>query len=100
MKMATMLIETMGASFEPRELKDHYRDELMAVIDARARGRRVPAAKGKARGATNVVDLVKVLERSIAETRGRERAREASRAATGVQKPKRARSARRSTRAA
>jgi len=69
MRMAQQLIDAMTSKFDPRELKDRYRDELMALIEARVAGRSIPVPKGKARAATNVVDLVKVLEKSIAQTK-------------------------------
>lgn len=72
MKMAGMLIDSMTAKFEPGEFKDRYRDELMALIEARAEGK--PAAgRGKARprAATNVIDLVDMLQKSLSEKKTR-----------------------------
>lgn len=71
MKMATMLIDSMSARFDPREFEDRYRDQLMAVIEARAEGKPVPRGKAKPRAATNVVDLMDVLEKSLAQTKKR-----------------------------
>ncbi len=68
-KMAAMLVETMSTKFVPAEFSDLYRERLMALIDARVKGRPVPRASGKRRGATNVVDLMDVLKRSLAESK-------------------------------
>ena len=68
MKVAKMLIDTMTAAFEPEQFRDTYREEVMAMIEARAEGKAVPAATGKAPAAGNVVDLMDVLQRSLAET--------------------------------
>ncbi|MBV8601126.1 MAG: Ku protein [Candidatus Eremiobacteraeota bacterium] len=38
MKMAKMLIDSMSAKFEPTEFHDTYREQLLAMIDARAQG--------------------------------------------------------------
>jgi len=67
--MATALIDSMSAEFNPREFKDHYREQLQALIEARAKGRPAPMAKGKPRAPTNVVDLASVLEKSLAEAK-------------------------------
>jgi DNA end-binding protein Ku len=69
MKMANMLIETMSASFDPREFKDRYTSDLMSLIEARAEGRREPRGKARAQAATNVVDLAHVLEQSLARAK-------------------------------
>jgi DNA end-binding protein Ku len=69
MKSANLLIEAMSARFEPGELKDHHREQLLALIEARARGQKEAPTEAKGRPATNVVDLVDVLRRSIARTR-------------------------------
>jgi DNA end-binding protein Ku len=39
--MASSLIETMAADFDPSEYTDAYREALQAVIDAKAEGREV-----------------------------------------------------------
>ncbi len=72
MKMARMLMDAMSGKFDPEEFKDRYTGDLMALIEARAQGRREPRAKGKPQVATNVLDLAHVLEKSIAaQKRGR-----------------------------
>jgi DNA end-binding protein Ku len=91
MKMATMLIDTMSARFQPGDFKDRYRDEVMALIEARAQGRAAPRAKGKVRAPTNVLDLADVLQKSVAEIskRGPAKARAGRRPARG-KRPRRA----------
>jgi len=71
MKVAKMLIDTMTAKFEPDKFEDTYRERLLALVEARARGKHVPAAKAKAPAATNVVNLMDVLQRSIEESKKR-----------------------------
>jgi DNA end-binding protein Ku len=67
MKMAESLIEGMTAKWDPNEFKDDYREALVEVIDEKvaAGGKELPAPKGKAKRATNVVDLVEVLQQSL-----------------------------------
>jgi DNA end-binding protein Ku len=71
MKMAKLLIDTMSARFDPHAFQDRYREDLMKLIEAKAEGRRVTRAAGRPRPATNVVDLSRVLEESLAEQRKR-----------------------------
>jgi len=72
MKMAESLIEGMSGKWEPENFKDDYREALLKVIDEKieAGGEELPAAKGKTKKATNVVDLVAVLQQSLAQARG------------------------------
>jgi DNA end-binding protein Ku len=69
-KMAGMLVDSMTSDFKPDELHDQYTDKLMSLIEARARGKPVPRGKERPSAPTNVVDLVKVLQKSLGQTRG------------------------------
>lgn len=69
MKAALMLIDTMVDKFDPESFRDKYKDQVMAMIEARAHGKTLPKSKAKAQPATNVVDLMDVLQRSLAERR-------------------------------
>jgi DNA end-binding protein Ku len=70
MKVAKMLIDTMSATFEPEQFHDTYKEKLLALIEARAAGREIPRIKAKAPAATNVVNLMDVLQRSLEESKG------------------------------
>ncbi len=67
MKAAMMLIDTMVDKFDPESFRDKYKDQVMAMIEARAHGKILPKGKAKPQPATNVVDLMDVLQRSLAE---------------------------------
>ena len=69
MKVAKMLIDTMTAEFDPTEFHDTYREQLLAMIEARAHGKEVPKGKAKAPAATNVVNLMDVLQRSLDQSK-------------------------------
>jgi DNA end-binding protein Ku len=71
MEMAKSLVETMSGEWNPSDFKDEYRDKLLALIDEKVKsgGKELPAGKAKAKAATNVVDLVAVLQKSLAETK-------------------------------
>ena len=58
-------METLSSDFDPTKYEDSYREELLALIDAKAAGKEVVATpmveeKGK------VVDLMAALEASLA----------------------------------
>jgi DNA end-binding protein Ku len=65
MKMAQMLIETMSVeAFDAEKFTNRYREEVLAMIDARAAGKELPKAK-KTPVRTTVVNLMDVLAQSL-----------------------------------
>jgi DNA end-binding protein Ku len=71
MKMARMLIDTMSVDeFQPEKFENKYHDELMTMIEARAAGKELPAAK-KAPARAKVVNLMDVLAQSLEESKKR-----------------------------
>ncbi|HMD02063.1 MAG TPA: Ku protein, partial [Candidatus Baltobacteraceae bacterium] len=85
MKVAKMLIETMSEPFDAERFRDTYREEVLAMIEARAAGKQTPEAPAKAPARDNVVNLMDVLQKSL-------EASKKSRSATGAseedEKPK------------
>ena len=65
LKMAETLIETMSAAWEPQKYRDEYRDALMEIIERKARNEDIAEPEVLVPRATQVVDLVKVLQESI-----------------------------------
>lgn len=71
MNMAKMLIDTMSVDeFEPGKFANRYHDEVLAMIEARARGQELPKAK-KAPARAKVVNLMDVLAQSLEESKQR-----------------------------
>lgn len=70
--MAEQLINAMSEKWQPEKWKDEYREALVKLIEekAAAGGKEVAAPKAAGRKATNVVDLVSMLQQSI-NTRGK-----------------------------
>lgn len=69
MKMAKMLIDSMSVDeFDPEKFTNTYRDELLAMIEARAAGKELPAPK-KAPARAKVVNLMDVLQQSLEESK-------------------------------
>ena len=79
MKVAKMLIDTMSEKFEAEKFRDKYREEIMAMIDARASGKEVPKHKAKPAAGGKVVNLMDVLQQSLEQTRGRKTKRTTAR---------------------
>ena len=65
LKMAQTLVESMSSDWEPKKYRDEYRDAVMEMIEQKAKNKQLPVAAPAAPRATNVVDLVKVLQESI-----------------------------------
>jgi DNA end-binding protein Ku len=66
-EMAKTLVEQMSSDWDPERYKDEYTTALMKLIDQKikAGGKEIPGQKRQAAAATNVVDLVKVLQQSL-----------------------------------
>ena len=88
MDMAKSLVETMSGEWEPSGFKDEYRDKLIELIEEKVKrgGKELPAAKAKPKAATNVVDLVAVLQKSLAETKKKGSANASAKAGHGSRK--------------
>jgi DNA end-binding protein Ku len=65
LNMAQALIDSMSSQWEPEKYRDQYREALMEIIERKAKNKELPSAVPAAPRATNVVDLVKVLQDSI-----------------------------------
>ncbi len=63
--MAKALIESMAGEWEPTKYKDQYREALMELIEDKARKRPLSEKPVAPRMASNVVDLVSVLQESL-----------------------------------
>src|SRR5579884_189969 len=64
MQLATLLIESLAAAFEPEKYTDTYRDNIRALIDAKVAGRQVVAPPEPV--AAKVVDIMEALRQSLA----------------------------------
>jgi len=64
--LATMLIDTLAASFEPEKYSDSYRENIRALIDAKIQGQQIVAPPA-AQAAAPVLDILEALKVSIAQ---------------------------------
>ncbi len=65
MKVAQMLIDTMTQAFDPAQFQDTYREQMLAMIEARAAGKETPVEDAPAPRRDNVVNLMDVLQKSL-----------------------------------
>ncbi len=65
LKMAQTLIESMSTEWEPEKYRDEYRNAVMQMIENKAKKEEIAEKPVAAPRATNVVDLVKVLQESL-----------------------------------
>ncbi|MFF0889498.1 Ku protein [Streptomyces sp. NPDC003456] len=63
--MALRLVDALSGPWEPRRYRDTYQEKVRALVQAKAEGREVAVAEGPPE-ATGVVDLMAVLESSLA----------------------------------
>ncbi len=63
--MATSLIESMAADFDPDMYTDNYREALQAVIDAKIGGHEIVAPATEVAKPTAAVDLMAALQASV-----------------------------------
>ncbi len=73
MKMATQLIESMTAPWDPSGYRDSYTDRVNKLIKAKSKDKPVRASK-EAPEATNVTDLMDALRQSVDAAKGRKKA--------------------------
>ncbi len=69
LEMAERLIDGMMTDWEPAKYRDHFYADVMKMIEEKARTGTVKAKLGKTRGevAVDVVDLLALLEKSVAQ---------------------------------
>jgi DNA end-binding protein Ku len=65
LKMAQTLVDSMTAKWEPEKYRDEYRNAVMEMIEQKAKKKVVVEKPLPTPKATNVVDLVKVLQESL-----------------------------------
>jgi DNA end-binding protein Ku len=70
--MAKTLIDSLSSDFEPDKYHDEYREELLALLERKAKGEEVVSATTEAPKPTKAPDLMAALEESLAAVKGEE----------------------------
>jgi DNA end-binding protein Ku len=71
LKVARQLVASLVTRWDPKEHRDTYRDQLLAMIEQKAEGKTVEAPKASAKKETKPGDLLAALEASLAAAKGR-----------------------------
>ncbi|TDB97545.1 Ku protein [Actinomadura sp. 7K534] len=89
LSMATSLIESMEAEFDPAEHKDAYREALQAVIDAKVEGREVarPAEEAEEEPAADLLSALRASVDAAKKSRGEKNGKAASGKGAAEKKP-------------
>jgi DNA end-binding protein Ku len=69
LQMAEQLIGNLTSEFDPSKYTDEYRDNLMRIIRAKMKGKKIETAEPTEPEATSVVDLMERLQESLARGR-------------------------------
>jgi DNA end-binding protein Ku len=72
LEMAKALIDSLAADFDASQYRDEYRDEVLALIERKAKGEKVVATASEAPSPTKAPDLMAALEESLAAVKGEE----------------------------
>ena len=70
LEMAEALIDQLTSGFEPDRYRDEYREELLALIESKARGEEVVEAVSEEPKPTKGPDLMAALEESLQAIKG------------------------------
>jgi DNA end-binding protein Ku len=72
LELAEQLVAALDDDWEPGQFHDGYRDDLMALIEEKAKTGASPVKQGGARERSGeVVDMMELLKRSVGEAKGR-----------------------------
>ena len=72
LEMAKALIDSLTSDFDAGQYRDEYREELLALIERKAKGEEIAAPVGEAPQPTKAPDLMAALEESLAAVKGEE----------------------------
>ena len=70
--MANALVESMSAKWDPEKYHDDYREALLEVIEEKVEsgGKEIEDKPKEKKASTKVIDLVAVLQESLAKSQG------------------------------
>jgi DNA end-binding protein Ku len=78
LRMAEQLVNTLADSFQPEKYSDTYRENLMRIINAKLKGRKIEVEEPEEPEATNVIDLMARLQESLAQGKKAKKPRKAA----------------------
>jgi len=70
LQMAEQLVGNLSQAFDPSKYTDDYRDNLMKIIRAKMKGKKIEVPEPEERESTQVVDLMQRLKESLEMAKG------------------------------
>jgi DNA end-binding protein Ku len=67
LQMAEQLVATLADSFQPEKYSNEYRDNLMKIINAKMKGKKIEVEEPEEPEPTNVLDLMTRLQESLTQ---------------------------------
>src|SRR6185503_13537020 len=84
--MAKALVNNLAAAWDPEKYTDEYRENLMKVIQAKVKGKKIDLAPAEEPRQAEVVDLMERLRKSLEQGAGGKGARKTAKARGGAAK--------------
>jgi DNA end-binding protein Ku len=78
LEMAKQLIDSLAGDFDPTKYEDEYRNELLDLIERKAKGEKIVSAVSEEPEPTKAPDLMAALEESLAAVKGEDLAKGAT----------------------
>jgi DNA end-binding protein Ku len=78
LQMAEQLVATLADTFQPEKFSDTYRDNLMKIINAKMKGKKITVEEPVEPEPTNVLDLMTRLQESLAQGKKKKKAKPAA----------------------
>ena len=75
LEMAKALIESLSAEFDAEQYRDEYREQLLSLIERKAKGETITEPTSEAPQPTKAPDLMAALEESLAAVKGEDLAK-------------------------
>jgi DNA end-binding protein Ku len=67
LQMAEQLVTTLADAFAPEKYSDEYKQNLMKIINAKMKGKKITVEEPEEKEPTNVIDLMARLQESLAQ---------------------------------
>jgi DNA end-binding protein Ku len=95
LQMAEQLVATLADTFQPEKFSDTYRDNLMRIIEAKKKGKKIEVEEPEEPEPTNVLDLMTRLQESLTQgkkkKKGKAEASDVAEPRPAAQRPKKRR---------
>jgi DNA end-binding protein Ku len=90
LQMADQLVTAMADSFKPEKYSNEYRDNLMEIIEAKLKGKKIEVEEPAEPEPTNVLDLMTRLQESLSQGKGKKSKAAKTEPAESAKKPDKA----------